>query len=97
MSASTPMRARPLLTFLVLAAASVRSLSCEAQLEPISVVSPASAVHRTIDAYPDETMLPSVLPGVARSVSAVLDPRVASAAKAGAARSRHPIPLGLRN
>lgn len=97
MGVSTVMRARHLLTFLVLAAASLRSLSCDAQLEPGSVVSPAPAVHRHIGADPDGTMLPAVLPGVARSVSAVIDPRNPSATNADTARSGRPIPLGLRN
>lgn len=97
MSVSTPLRARHLLTFLMLAAASVRSLSCDAQLERELVASPASAVHQYIGAIPDDTMMPSVLPSVARSVSAVIDPPIVSAAKVGAARSTRPIPLGLRN
>jgi len=82
------MRARHLLTFLMLAGASVRSLSCDVQLDLPSVAHPASAVNQTIGA--DGTP-PSRLPGVLRSVSAVLDPRVASA------RSDRTIPLGLRN
>jgi hypothetical protein len=43
-----------------------------------------------MDGNPDR-MPPSRLPGVLRSVSAVLDPRVASAL------SSNTIPLGLRN
>ena len=90
MSVPTLLRARHLLTFLMLAGASVRSLSCDVRLDLPAVVGPASAVNQYMSADPDGTS-PSSLPGVLRSVSAVLDPRVASA------RSDRTIPLGLRN
>jgi hypothetical protein len=90
MSVSTPLRARHLLTFLLLASAPVRSLSCDAQPDLPSVVGSAFAVDQSMDGNPDR-MPPSRLPGVLRSVSAVLDPRVASAL------SSNTIPLGLRN
>jgi hypothetical protein len=91
MSVSTPMRARHLLTFLVLASASVRSVSCDAQLDLPSVVGPASGVNQNMGVNPDGVP-PSGVPGVLRSVSAVLDPRIASAPS-----NNDTISLGLRN
>jgi hypothetical protein len=90
MSVPTLLRARHLLIFLMLAGASVRAVSCDVQLDLPSVVGPASAVNQYMGANPDGTP-PSRLPVVLRSVSAVLDPRVASAL------SSNTIPLGLRN
>jgi hypothetical protein len=60
-------------------------------------VSPASAVHQNLGARPEGGSVPSLLPCVLRSVSAVIDPPLASAATVGAAPSTRMIPLGLRN
>jgi len=90
MSMPTLLRARHLLIVLMLAGVSVRALSCDVPLELPAVVGPASAVNQYMGANPDGTP-PSRLPVVLRSVSAVLDPRIASA------HSSRTIPLGLRN
>lgn len=90
MSVPTPLRARQLLIFLMLAGASLRALSCDVPLDLPAVVGPPPAVNQYMSATPDGTS-PSSLPVVLRSVSAVLDPPGASD------HSNRTIPLGLRN